>query len=76
MISSPTHSPILDCKETAVPSIYSVKSKGEHHIRRCIKSMQTTEADLYDVSLEEVFSSHQQKLTQRFSRETEQAKST
>ncbi|PCK19833.1 hypothetical protein CEY02_15945 [Bacillus pumilus] len=33
-------------------------------------------ADLYDVSLEEVFSSHQQKLTKRFSGEKEQAKST
>ncbi|MGM0755895.1 MazG-like family protein [Bacillus zhangzhouensis] len=33
-------------------------------------------ADLYDVTLEEVFASHQQKLTKRFSTEIEQAKST
>lgn len=31
-------------------------------------------ADLYDVTVEEVFSSHQQKLTQRFSSEKEQVK--
>ncbi|AOC58674.1 MULTISPECIES: MazG nucleotide pyrophosphohydrolase domain-containing protein [Bacillus] len=33
-------------------------------------------ANLYDVTVEEVFSSHQQKLTKRFSEEIEQVKST